>query len=227
FFFSSRRRHTRFSRDWSSDVCSSDLRQGLTFARPHFRDLAVVQGDTAQHLHIEMPHTEYALAAFAHNGVSLRQKVVQGRALLQPLTKLNRLGSKLFIAQLGKLRFQFIDLCDLAPILFKYAIVTTAEKRFYQGYHSCVVALPPGSSRRDMWFDGRWNRRKRYSLTQLLCLGSGATNTRADAYFAAPRRPRPRGPRNGSVYAPNVLLRVPAGRAPMRRQALRFHRRIT
>src|SRR5690606_40247361 len=25
FFYSSRRRHTRFSRDWSSDVCSSDL----------------------------------------------------------------------------------------------------------------------------------------------------------------------------------------------------------
>src|SRR5690606_40284222 len=28
FFFSSRRRHTRFSRDWSSDVCSSDLFMG-------------------------------------------------------------------------------------------------------------------------------------------------------------------------------------------------------
>src|SRR5690606_29608029 len=28
FFFSSRRRHTRFSRDWSSDVCSSDLALG-------------------------------------------------------------------------------------------------------------------------------------------------------------------------------------------------------
>src|SRR5205809_5948447 len=27
FFFSSRRRHTRCSRDWSSDVCSSDLYQ--------------------------------------------------------------------------------------------------------------------------------------------------------------------------------------------------------
>src|SRR3989475_9124867 len=25
FFFSSRRRHTRFDRDWSSDVCSADL----------------------------------------------------------------------------------------------------------------------------------------------------------------------------------------------------------
>src|SRR6266700_4109895 len=32
FFFSSRRRHTRFSRDWSSDVCSSDLRSNETSA---------------------------------------------------------------------------------------------------------------------------------------------------------------------------------------------------
>src|SRR5690349_22764880 len=29
FFFSSRRRHTRSLRDWSSDVCSSDLRLGI------------------------------------------------------------------------------------------------------------------------------------------------------------------------------------------------------
>src|SRR5690625_6840638 len=28
FFFSSRRRHTRWPRDWSSDVCSSDLPPG-------------------------------------------------------------------------------------------------------------------------------------------------------------------------------------------------------
>src|SRR5207249_7192415 len=30
FFFSSRRRHTRSKRDWSSDVCSSDLSEGGT-----------------------------------------------------------------------------------------------------------------------------------------------------------------------------------------------------
>src|SRR5437870_13281861 len=29
FFFSSRRRHTRWPRDWSSDVCSSDLAASL------------------------------------------------------------------------------------------------------------------------------------------------------------------------------------------------------
>src|SRR5207247_3204890 len=33
FFFSSRRRHTRSTRDWSSDVCSSDLR--VRWARRH------------------------------------------------------------------------------------------------------------------------------------------------------------------------------------------------
>src|SRR5439155_1986976 len=38
FFFSSRRRHTRWPRDWSSDVCSSDLvsaaSRGLRFDLP-------------------------------------------------------------------------------------------------------------------------------------------------------------------------------------------------
>src|SRR4030066_1059586 len=32
FFFSSRRRHTRFKCDWSSDVCSSDLQ--IVFGDP-------------------------------------------------------------------------------------------------------------------------------------------------------------------------------------------------
>src|SRR3989475_3618222 len=31
FFFSSRRRHTRFDCDWSSDVCSSDLKAARDF----------------------------------------------------------------------------------------------------------------------------------------------------------------------------------------------------
>src|SRR5216684_6162175 len=34
FFFSSRRRHTRCSRDWSSDVCSSDLGSVVAYAAP-------------------------------------------------------------------------------------------------------------------------------------------------------------------------------------------------
>src|SRR2546422_1224864 len=49
FFFSSRRRHTRCSRDWSSDVCSSDLfesrsLQGASFDSPR----AIVFGPDAR-----------------------------------------------------------------------------------------------------------------------------------------------------------------------------------
>src|SRR3712207_4265622 len=44
-FFSSRRRHTRYWRDWSSDVCSSDLKVNVGFTARHWRTLGC-NGDT-------------------------------------------------------------------------------------------------------------------------------------------------------------------------------------
>src|SRR5436305_10275497 len=46
FFFSSRRRHTRCGRDWSSDVCSSDLKLvgGMTSAVDSFNQAVKVFG---------------------------------------------------------------------------------------------------------------------------------------------------------------------------------------
>src|SRR5207247_5865226 len=46
FFFSSRRRHTRSTRDWSSDVCSSDLMIGLYRATAPgvFDDVSIPSG---------------------------------------------------------------------------------------------------------------------------------------------------------------------------------------
>src|SRR5256886_16790312 len=42
-FFSSRRRHTRFDCDWSSDVCSSDLQEQLAAEFPdNLKDVAAV-----------------------------------------------------------------------------------------------------------------------------------------------------------------------------------------
>src|SRR3712207_7283110 len=45
FFFSSRRRHTRYWRDWSSDVCSSDLEVGYLPQDPRTGDLHVLARD--------------------------------------------------------------------------------------------------------------------------------------------------------------------------------------
>src|SRR5215813_6452606 len=70
FFFSSRRRHTRCGRDWSSDVCSSDLRE-----RPEWnlwRD-GCPQGETAEQVGVradriisELRGIEGDVAIFAH-----------------------------------------------------------------------------------------------------------------------------------------------------------------
>src|SRR5689334_24250262 len=40
FFFSSRRRHTRWNCDWSSDVCSSDLDRPVKFPGPKILSFA-------------------------------------------------------------------------------------------------------------------------------------------------------------------------------------------
>src|SRR3712207_7054841 len=44
FFFSSRRRHTRYWRDWSSDVCSSDLVAALLADFDRYADAATGPG---------------------------------------------------------------------------------------------------------------------------------------------------------------------------------------
>src|SRR6266478_7842755 len=45
FFFSSRRRHTRFDCDWSSDVCSSDLRSLQAEIERSMRDVRAACAD--------------------------------------------------------------------------------------------------------------------------------------------------------------------------------------
>src|SRR5690606_39342205 len=63
FFFSSRRRHTRFSRDWSSDVCSSDLPR-QAFRTVAWACLGTLQANLA---HLALDADALAAAAFVHH----------------------------------------------------------------------------------------------------------------------------------------------------------------
>src|SRR2546427_13042158 len=79
FFFSSRRRHTRFDCDWSSDVCSSDLRRES--ARPLLEmlgvapDVPVITRDQVEHA---KPDPDLFLAAAAQLDVPADEAVVVG-----------------------------------------------------------------------------------------------------------------------------------------------------
>src|SRR2546430_9011599 len=52
FFFSSRRRHTRFDCDWSSDVCSSDLRPARRDAQPLLDEFNALLNSSEERLRI-------------------------------------------------------------------------------------------------------------------------------------------------------------------------------
>src|SRR5690606_39995789 len=103
FFFSSGRRHTRFSRDWSSDVCSSDLgpAQLLAGARGDVQghDLVeVLRRTLAQLLDRLLPGAEELLLGHCalprvRGGKLALQLLAQGR--LDPL----RHGSGLALAR--------------------------------------------------------------------------------------------------------------------------------
>ena len=55
--------------------------QRLALASAHFGDLAPVQHDAANHLHIEMPHAQHALGGLAAGGKGLGQDLVQRLAI--------------------------------------------------------------------------------------------------------------------------------------------------
>src|SRR5216683_10913 len=57
FFFSSRRRHTRSDRDWSSDVCSSDLLNASRLAASARRDLLQVERRLNRARYLNAPDT--------------------------------------------------------------------------------------------------------------------------------------------------------------------------
>src|SRR2546430_16517495 len=93
FFFSSRRRHTRFDCDWSSDVCSSDLMDGELVildeqGRPSFQRLQnrarIGRAPEIRHASVETPGTLYLFDLMAVEGFDLRSlPPVKRKALLR------------------------------------------------------------------------------------------------------------------------------------------------
>src|SRR3712207_9025513 len=76
FFFSSRRRHTRYWRDWSSDVCSSDLflSLGLLVFPRDLPDVAL-EGTVLALVVAFLARPLATLAATAFERFSLRERV--------------------------------------------------------------------------------------------------------------------------------------------------------
>src|SRR3712207_324358 len=83
FFFSSRRRHTRYWRDWSSDVCSSDLSDiPVIMLTARDDEMSIVVG-------LEVGADDYITKPFSHRELvsrvraTLRRRRIDAKALSQ------------------------------------------------------------------------------------------------------------------------------------------------
>src|SRR5690242_21464883 len=77
FFFSSRRRHTRLTCDWSSDVCSSDLTAWVS-ASLHTQPLEVPAIRDLIRVRLALPGVAQMLLEFgpAHSGMASPRRPV-------------------------------------------------------------------------------------------------------------------------------------------------------
>src|SRR3712207_7118607 len=84
FFFSSRRRHTRYWRDWSSDVCSSDLELGTHLGIEGVELLGAGKRDDA----------DLAVARIAHEFGQLRSSFCGSAGTMSARSEEGRVGKE-------------------------------------------------------------------------------------------------------------------------------------
>src|SRR5207253_4506804 len=84
-FFSSRRRHTRWPRDWSSDVCSSDLAGAADKPLPQGRDRRFEGKEAAHAERIQKDFQDAGRELAETHARALREKELQ-----PPLERLRR-----------------------------------------------------------------------------------------------------------------------------------------
>src|SRR6266496_2844531 len=126
FFFSSRRRHTRSLRDWSSDVCSSDLDVATPWLAAAIED-NIGHGNT-----VEVGGTQIERAGRIRIAVRIRDIVVRDRdqviVATAPKAEVKLSGTALLMGQLRAESLNLVD-AELAVRITPdgYVTVSTGE----------------------------------------------------------------------------------------------------
>ena len=136
------RNHINAASGQSVQVYRQGRHQRLAFAGPHLGDLALMQHESADHLHIKMPHPGGAHTGLAHQRESFRQNFVQDFLLAifpivfvaRILDRIRNLGLKesralaqLFIGKFLNLRFELVYLGDARTNALQKPLVAAAE----------------------------------------------------------------------------------------------------
>src|SRR6202167_4284785 len=115
--------------------------QRLAFTGSHFSDLAAVQDDAADQLHVEVAHVEEAAASLADYGESLDEQVVERRSLGQLFLEFDGFGGQIDIGKLLDLRLEVVDGGDDGLNGLDFAFVLGAKNLGQNGVAHREVSL--------------------------------------------------------------------------------------
>ena len=116
--------------------------QRLAFAGLHLRDLALVQDDAADQLHVVVPHSEGALGGGAGQGERLEEDVVEALTVLDLLLELTDAASNAVVVELLDVRLEVVDGGHHGAELLERPLVLGAED-FLQDVLKHGVSGPP------------------------------------------------------------------------------------
>ncbi len=133
--------------------------QRFAFARRHFRDPSIVQGDPAKDLHVERNHVPFVrlaahqpflanepAAGVLHGGERFGQQIIQRRALGEPLAEFVRLRAKLLVGKLLVFRLDFVDAVHHRPEPLHLALVLRTHKFFQYPTNHNQSLVPSGKT---------------------------------------------------------------------------------
>ena len=103
-------------------------RQGLALTGLHLGDVALVENDAAQHLHIEVAQADAPFGNLPHNGERLRKDILQRLPRAQAREELIGLGSQLGVGQGGHLAGQLVHLLDQGAKFAQLLLVVVAAQ---------------------------------------------------------------------------------------------------
>ena len=106
--------------------------QRLALARAHLGDLALMQRDAADQLHVEMPHLDGAPSRFANERERLRQERIQVLIARVALLELGGLGAQRIVGQGGEVGVVGVRGGDEGPVALQQPLVAAAENSGHQ-----------------------------------------------------------------------------------------------
>jgi hypothetical protein len=112
----------------------------LALAGAHLGDLAVVQHDAADELHVEVAHANGALAGLAHDREGVGQNVIKRRAVLQLLLELGGHAFEVIVGERVYLVFKPVDTVHERADALEVALIGIA-KHFGQETHAVRCSL--------------------------------------------------------------------------------------